>query len=99
MIYIDERVILRIWYRMGTVSGVSAGVDLSFEAPGPGFWELEAGHHGRRPLSACIAVAYRARFEDGIKAMLANYGAAPGPGAIRVRARLYLRSPGWCGRG
>ncbi|MEO5841028.1 MAG: PEP-utilizing enzyme [Acidimicrobiales bacterium] len=49
-------------------------MDLSFTAPGPGFWELEAGHHGRRPLSGFIAAAYKRGFEDGIAAMLANYG-------------------------
>ena len=49
-------------------------MDLSFTAPGPGFWELEAGHHGRRPLSGFIAGAYKRGFEDGIKVMLANYG-------------------------
>lgn len=45
-----------------------------FEAPGPGYWELETTHHGLRPLSHLIRDAYVSGFETGISACLERYG-------------------------
>ena len=68
---------------------------VSFIPPGPGAWELEVGHHGRRPLSGFLAEAYRRAFEEGSVLLLQRYGLP----LARVRAELvhgclYLRPVG-----
>jgi len=70
-------------------------VGITFDAPGPGSWELEAGHHGTRPLSGFLAQAYRRSHEAGTAVLLARYGLP----LERVRAELvhgclYLRPIG-----
>lgn len=47
---------------------------VTFEAPGPGHWELETTHHGLRPLSHLIRDAYTNGFEEGITRCLERYG-------------------------
>jgi phosphohistidine swiveling domain-containing protein len=47
---------------------------VTFTPPGPGAWELEAGHHGRRPLSRYIAETYVRGFEEGSRELTARYG-------------------------
>jgi pyruvate,water dikinase len=69
--------------------------DLTFTPPGPGAWELEIGHHGRRPLSGFLAEAYRRGFETGSIDLLARYGLP----LQRIRAELvhgcgYIRPVG-----
>lgn len=66
-----------------------------FAPPGPGAWELELGHHGRRPLTGFLGGAYRRAFETGTTVLLARYGLP----LARVRAELvhgcmYLRPIG-----
>ena len=50
------------------------GDTVTFTPPGPGAWELEAGHHGRRPLSPYIAETYVRGFEEGSRELTARYG-------------------------
>jgi pyruvate,water dikinase len=69
--------------------------DLTFTPPGPGSWELEIGHHGRRPLSGFLAETYRRGLETGSADLLARYGLP----LARIRAELvhgceYLRPIG-----
>src|SRR5688572_3772783 len=47
---------------------------IRFAAPGPGEWQLEAGHHGHRPLSGYLAETYRGAFEAGSVELLERYG-------------------------
>ena len=66
-----------------------------FAAPGPGSWELEAGHHGARPLSGYLAETYRRAFESGMKVMVERYGLPlAGVRAEFVNGCLYLRPTG-----
>jgi pyruvate,water dikinase len=47
---------------------------VTFEPPAPGQWELETGHHGRRPLSPYLRATYRRAFETGIVEPMQRYG-------------------------
>lgn len=63
-----------------------------FEAPAPGFWELETAHHGLRPLSPFIRDAYRRAFEGGIVEPLRRYGLPLAAVEARfVHGCLYMR--------
>jgi rifampicin phosphotransferase len=47
---------------------------VTFEPPGPGFWELETAHHGLRPLSPILRDTYRRAFEAGTVELMQRYG-------------------------
>jgi phosphohistidine swiveling domain-containing protein len=47
---------------------------LAFEAPGPGYWELETTHHGVRPLSRLIREAYERGGTSGFGVLVEKYG-------------------------
>lgn len=49
-------------------------IELSWEPPGPGIWELEATHHGRRPVSPFIRDTMQRAATSGTRALMARYG-------------------------
>lgn len=66
-----------------------------FEAPGPGSWELDATHRGRRPLSPFARDALTREAEAGSKVLVAKYGLPlEGIRAELVQGCLYLRPTG-----
>ena len=67
---------------------------IRFDAPGTGFWELEATHHGVRPLSHLLREAYVRGGTSGFTNLVESYGlplaevqAALVEGCIYMRAR------------
>ena len=58
-----------------TTTPMSATDQLRFEPPGPGGWSLDTTHHGRRPVTAYLRPLYEVAFRDGLRDMLAAYGA------------------------
>jgi phosphohistidine swiveling domain-containing protein len=48
--------------------------EVTFEPPGPGAWELEATHHGHRPVSMYVRETLRHDVADGFKALVERYG-------------------------
>ena len=48
--------------------------DVTFAAPGPGQWELDATHRGRRPLTPFSRDVLTREAEAGSKVLLAKYG-------------------------
>ena len=68
---------------------------MTFEAPGPGEWQLEAGHRGRRPLTAFLGAAHCRAFERGNEQLLARYGLPlAGVRAVLVNGCEYVRPYG-----
>jgi phosphohistidine swiveling domain-containing protein len=47
---------------------------VTFDPPGPGFWELESSHHGLRPLSPFLRDTYLRAGLAGFQEMLERYG-------------------------
>ncbi len=60
------------------------GTDLIFEPPGPGAWELDATHRGRRPVSHFLRDRFLAEGSDGFGALVKRYGLP----LDRIEARL-----------
>ncbi|MDH3704896.1 MAG: PEP-utilizing enzyme [Acidimicrobiia bacterium] len=48
--------------------------DLTFEPPGPGEWELDATHRGRRPFSRLVRRGLKSTIEDSTRELMAGYG-------------------------
>jgi len=69
--------------------------DLTFEAPGPGAWELETTHRGRRPLTPHVRSALLPAAQDGLKVLVEQYGLPlEGIAGRLVHGCLYLRPIG-----
>lgn len=69
--------------------------DVTFAAPGPGCWELDATHRGRRPMSPFTRDTLVREAEAGSEVLLAKYGLPLE--TIRgelVQGCLYLRPTG-----
>jgi len=49
-------------------------IDVTFEAPGPGEWELDATHRGRRPLTHFLRGSFVDSVESGSKVLVERYG-------------------------
>lgn len=47
---------------------------IEFEAPSAGAWELEATHHGKRPITAFVRALLKDAAEDGTKVLVERYG-------------------------
>jgi pyruvate,water dikinase len=63
-----------------------------FEAPGPGYWELETTHHGLRPLSHLIRDAYFRAGVAGFTTLVGRYGLPIASiEAAAVEGCLYIR--------
>ena len=45
-----------------------------FDAPGPGAWDLDATHHGRRPMSTFVRCTLKQAGEDGTRVLVERYG-------------------------
>ena len=45
-----------------------------FDAPGPGAWELDATHSGRRPMSMFVRSTLKPAGEDGMRVLVERYG-------------------------
>jgi phosphohistidine swiveling domain-containing protein len=68
---------------------------ITFEAPGPGAWELDATHRGRRPLSPFVRDALMQEMPAGSKVLVERYGLPlEGIRAELVHGCLYLRPTG-----
>jgi pyruvate,water dikinase len=66
-----------------------------FEAPGPGYWELETTHHGLRPLSHLIRDVYLRAGTAGFTALFERYGLPIASiDAATVEGCLYIRPKG-----
>jgi pyruvate,water dikinase len=69
--------------------------DVTFVAPGPGTWELDATHRGRRPLTPFTRATLMSEAEAGSKVLLAKYGLPLETiRAELVEGCLYLRPTG-----
>ena len=63
-----------------------------FEAPGPGYWELETTHHGLRPLSHLVREAYLRGGAAGFTTLVEKYGLPlSGIQPALVEGCLYMR--------
>ncbi len=68
---------------------------VTFEAPGPGAWELDATHRGRRPLSPFVRDTLMREAEAGSKVLVERYGLPLEEiRAELVRGCLYFRPIG-----
>jgi phosphohistidine swiveling domain-containing protein len=81
--------------RSGAMMGSGVVGDVKFEAPGPGSWELDATHRGRRPVSPFTRELLTREAEAGSVDLLAKYGLP----LERIRTQLvegclYLRPTG-----
>ena len=69
--------------------------DLTFEAPGPGAWELETTHRGHRPLTQFPRSALLPASRAGLKVLVEQYGLPLETIAVTlVHGCLYLRPIG-----
>ena len=70
-------------------------VDLTFEAPGPGAWELDATHRGRRPLTHFLRGSFVREVEAGTKILVERYGLPlTGIRMELVNGCIYMRPTG-----
>ena len=68
---------------------------LTFEAPGPGAWELDATHRGRRPVSHFVREELMREVAEGSKVLVERYGLPlEGIRGELVHGCLYLRPTG-----
>lgn len=78
--------------RRGTATDLRDLDEVGFEAPGPGFWELETTHHGLRPLSHFLRDTYLAAGDPGFSPMIEKYGVPiERIDAALVQGCLYIR--------
>jgi pyruvate,water dikinase len=82
--------------RRGGEDLMDSGIEsVTFEAPGPGCWELDATHRGRRPLSPFARHTFVREAAAGSKVLVAKYGLPlEGIRAELVQGCLYLRPTG-----
>jgi phosphohistidine swiveling domain-containing protein len=70
-------------------------VDLTFEAPGPGAWELDATHRGRRPLTHFLRGSFVREVGTGTRILVERYGLPlAGIRMELVNGCLYIRPTG-----
>ena len=68
---------------------------LTFDAPGPGVWELDATHRGRRPLTPFVRNILVVESQAGFRVLVERYGLPlEGIQAELVHGCLYLRPVG-----